>query len=307
MSMTRVRIPVLLAVLAPLALAQIDPGAASRVGIDAGRLARIPARMQEFVDAGTAAGFVTLLARRGEIVQLGAVGLQDVESKTKMRADSIFQIASMTKPITAAGIMILADEGRLATADPVEKYLPEFRGQKMVVERSGGRMVLGPPSRRITLHDLLTHTSGMPGGFPEGLREIFTARDRTLAEAVAVYSQQPLDFEPGTRWRYSNMGIATLGRIIEVVSGMRYENFLARRIFEPLGMKDSFFFPPKEPLAELLGIAARWARWRSCLSGVLSPLWVCRLWSGSTGPGVKRRDLRQSASTVFSTSVEGHR
>jgi CubicO group peptidase (beta-lactamase class C family) len=218
--------------------------------------------MRGFVDAGTAAGFVTLVARRGQVVSLEATGLQNIESKTPMAADTIFQIASMTKPITGVGVMILVEEGRIALVDPVEKHLPEFRGLWMVdreataketTGRDGGR-VLKRPGRAITIRDLLTHTSGMGGGFPDAVKEIFERRERTLAEAVAIYSQQPLEFEPGTEWRYSNMGIATLGRIIEVASGMPYETFIARRILDPLGMEDSFFFPPPEKYGRIAQI-----------------------------------------------------
>jgi CubicO group peptidase (beta-lactamase class C family) len=239
----------------PAASPKLDPNAAAQAGMDAERLARIAARMQAFVDAHTAAGFVTLVARRGQIVALDAVGVQDIETRAPMREDSIFQIASMTKPITAVAVMMLMEEGKLAITDPVEKHLPEFRGLWMVDHRDGDTaLALKRPPRLITLYDLLTHTSGMAGGAPKGLSDIFQRRQRTLAEAVAVYSQQPLEFEPGTRWRYSNMGIATLGRVVEVVSGMPYEQFLARRIFEPLGMQDSFFFPPADKHARIAAV-----------------------------------------------------
>jgi CubicO group peptidase (beta-lactamase class C family) len=253
---TRLLTCLLLGALAlPAASPKLDPNAAAQAGMDAARLARIPARMQEFVAAGTAAGFVTLVARRGKIVEFDAVGFQDLESRAPMRDDSIFQIASMTKPITAVGIMILMEEGKLAVTDPVEKHLPEFRGQWMIDSRDGDASVtLKRPPRPITLYDLLTHTSGMGSGFPEGLRDIFQRRQRSLAEAVAAFSQQPLEFVPGAAWRYSNMGIATLGRVIEVVSGMPYEQFLARRIFEPLAMQDSFFFPPPDKYARIASI-----------------------------------------------------
>jgi CubicO group peptidase (beta-lactamase class C family) len=239
----------------PAAAPKLDPNAAAQAGMDAERLARIAPRMQAFVDAHTAAGFVTLVARRGRLVTLDAVGVQDLDTRAPMREDSIFQIASMTKPITAAAVMMLMEEGKLAITDPVEKHLPEFRGQWMVDHRDGDTaLALKRPPRLVTLYDLLTHTSGMAGGFPAGLSDIFQRRQRTLAEAVAAYSQQPLEFEPGARWRYSNMGIATLGRIIEVVSGMPYEQFLARRIFEPLGMNDSFFFPPEDKYARIASV-----------------------------------------------------
>jgi CubicO group peptidase (beta-lactamase class C family) len=218
--------------------------AAGPAGFDQDRLARISPRMQSFVDRGEVAGIVTLLSRHGQVALLNAVGYQDIESKKPMRTDSIFQIMSMTKPVTGVGIMILAEEGRLGLNDPVEKYLPEFRGQKMVKSHDATTVTLTKPPRPITIRDLMTHSSGM-GNPPDGI-EIFTKMDRTLAEAVAIYSQQSLDFEPGTRWQYSNTGIATLGRIIEVVSDQPYEHFLEERIFKPLGMKDSFFFPPAE-------------------------------------------------------------
>jgi CubicO group peptidase (beta-lactamase class C family) len=186
--------------------------------------------MQAFVDQGTAAGFVTLLSRHGHVAQLAAVGYQDLESKTPMRTDTIFQIASMTKPITSVGILILLDEGKLALADPVEKHLPEFRGKP------------------ITIEQLLTHTSGMPGSGPARKPE------STLAEMVFAYSQLPLQFTPGSKWSYSNTGMATLGRIIEVVSKKPYEQFMSERIFRPLGMVDTFYFPPEEKYPRIASI-----------------------------------------------------
>jgi CubicO group peptidase (beta-lactamase class C family) len=229
-----------------------DPASA---GMNAERLARIPVRMKAFADQGKAAGIVTLVARHGHVALLSAVGYQDLETKTPMRADSIFQIASMTKPVTSVGILILADEGKLALTDSVEKHLPEFRGQMMkVCPKPSGPCSLRVPSRPITIRDLLTHTSGMPGGPPAGLKDLFATRDRTLAEAVAIESQQPLEFEPGTRWSYSNTGMAALGRIIEVVSGEPYEKFIAARILTPLGMKDTFYFPPPDRYPRIAAI-----------------------------------------------------
>ncbi|MEZ5367220.1 MAG: serine hydrolase domain-containing protein, partial [Bryobacterales bacterium] len=146
----------------------------------------------------------------------------------------------------AMAILMLAEEGRLSVTDPVEKHLPEFRGQKVIVERDGDHLVLDKPHRPITIRDVLTHTSGMPLNPPEGIKELHGALHKTLAETVLILSQQPLEFEPGTRWQYSNEGIATAARIIEVRSGMPFETFLAKRIFEPLGMVDTYIYPPKE-------------------------------------------------------------
>jgi CubicO group peptidase (beta-lactamase class C family) len=135
--------------------------------------------------------------------------------------------------------MMLAEEGKVAISDPVEKHLAEFRGLWMNDGKPGDRerKQIKPP-RTITLRDLLTHTSGMIANPPEGIKDLLSKMDLSLAQAVALYSQQPLDFEPGTRWQYSNPGIATLGRVVEVVSGLPFEKFLAERIFQPLGWID---------------------------------------------------------------------
>lgn len=227
---------------------QVYAADAAKAGMNKERLARIPVRMKAFVDQGVVAGAVTLVQRHGVLASLDAVGYEELETKKPMRTDSIFQIMSMTKPVTAVGIMMLVDEGKIAVSDPVEKYLPEFRGLWMVDSRGETTLSLRRPSRPITIRDLMTHTSGMAPRPPEGLSELYAKMDRTLAEAVAIYAQQPLQFEPGTKWLYSNTGIATLGRIIEVTSGQAFEKFLEARIFKPLGMKDSFFFPPAEKI-----------------------------------------------------------
>lgn len=236
---------ILLFAVAPL-LAQTAANPA-KTGMDPERLARIPARMKAFVDRGTVPGVVTLVMRHGAVASLEAAGYQDLESKKPMRPDTIFQIMSMTKPVTAVGIMILMEEGKLAISDPVEKHLPEFKGMWVVESRDGEKSrTLVRPERPITIRDLLTHTSGMYGQVPEPLRNLYRDFDRPLSEVVAIGSQTPLDFQPGTRWQYSNIGIAALGRIIEVLADQPYEKFLAARIFEPLGMKDSFLFLPAD-------------------------------------------------------------
>jgi CubicO group peptidase (beta-lactamase class C family) len=221
-----------------------------RDGIDAARIARIPERMQKFVDLGRAAGIVTLVAHKGSIVNLSAVGFQDLETRTPIKSDTLFQIASMTKPITAVGIMILVEDGLLALTDPVERYLPRFAEIKLhakaaEIGQGSDLAEIRKPARPITILDLLTHTSGMGAGYPDQMRDLFNKRDRLLAEAVDEFPQKPLEFEPGSKWGYSNMGIATLGRIIEIVSRTPYEEFMTERIFLPLGMKDSHFFVPE--------------------------------------------------------------
>jgi len=219
---------------------KLDPEGA---GMSPARLARIRTRMQEYVDEGKTAGVVTLVARHGRVAAFDAVGYQDLESKTPMKTDTIVRIASLTKPITCAGIMALVDEGRISVIDPVEKFLPEFKGLKLnpCGTRAGINCSAVTPARPINLLDLMTHTSGLPGAAPAG-----SATPATLAESVARVSRATLLFEPGTEWNYSNIGIAALGRVIEVVSGQPFEQFMAERIFQPLAMKDTTFFVAAE-------------------------------------------------------------
>src|SRR5436190_14784637 len=164
-----------------------------------------------------------------------AVGNQRLDSAHPMPKDAIFRIMSMTKPITAMGIMLLVEEGKLTLDDPVEKHLPEFKGQMLVDSKTADTLNLKKPSRPITVRDLLTHTAGQPEN-PTGWLDLMRKRNRTLAEVVGIDSQHPLDFEPGSKWKYSSPGIDTLGRVIEVLSGKSYEQFLDERIFRPLGM-----------------------------------------------------------------------
>lgn len=212
----------------------------AKTGLDSERLARIPVRMKTLVEKGEVPGAVTLIGRHGQIAHLEAHGFQDLENRKPMRTDSIFQIMSMTKPVTGVAVMMLAEEGRLSINDPVEKYIPDFRNQQV---RDGGS--LRKPARPITIRDLMMHTSGMSGPHAP-LGDLYQKMQVTLAEAVPVFAKSLLEFEPGTRWLYSNTGIATLGRIVEIVSDRPFEQFLADRIFTPLGMKDSFIFPPAD-------------------------------------------------------------
>ena len=217
---------------------------------DEPKAADLRSRMQAFVDSGEIAGAVTVVGRKDGVVSRETFGKQRLDGEP-MPKDALFRIASMTKPITAIGIMILVEEGKLAVDDPVEKHLPEFKGQMLVAERKEGTVTLKKPARPITLADLLTHTSGLPGGPPAGLSDLYTRRNHTLAEAVMAFSQRPLDFEPGSKWAYCNAGIDTLGRVIEMVSGVSYEEFLKKRVFDPLTMSDTTFYPTAAQLSRL--------------------------------------------------------
>ena len=218
---------------------RVSPAAAQR-------LAAIPARFQELVDRNQLAGAVLLVEQHGEVALLKALGYQNLELRTPMRTDSIFQIMSMTKPITAAGLMILVEEGKVILTDPVEKYLPEFHNQPAPLETSAPPAVPGLPRRgprRMAVWNLLTHTNGMSDPPADQRKQIQYDMGLSLADAVKFYAAQPPRFEPGARWAYSNEGLATAGRIIEVVSGEPYEKFIDERILKPLGMRDSFYFP----------------------------------------------------------------
>lgn len=219
------------------------------VGMSAGRLARIPARMKEFVDSGKAAGIVTAFMRHGRLVSLDAVGYQELESKTPMRTDTIFRIMSLTKPMTSAAVMLLVDEGRISLVDPVEKYLPEFKGQKLnpCGSRVGYHCKPVAPFRPIEIGDLMTHTSGLQGASGG-------APPKTLAGLVAEGAKTELMFEPGSEWSYSNIGYSALGRIIEVVAGQPYDEFMMQRLFKPLGMVDTFFYVPEDKQGRVAGV-----------------------------------------------------
>jgi CubicO group peptidase (beta-lactamase class C family) len=211
------------------------------------RFAAIAPRMEEFVDKGEVAGVVTLIATREGVIHLSAAGKTDLESGRKMRTDDIFWIASMSKPITAVCIAILRDEGKLSFDDPLAKRLPEFAA---LMVNENGRTV--PPSRPVTLRDLMTHTSGM-GELTDREPHL------TLAATSQKLSQQPLRFQPGSRWAYSTAGMDVLGRVVEVTSGMPFDEFLQKRVLDPLGMKDTSFWIAPEKLS-------RWAhsyRWNA--------------------------------------------
>ncbi len=187
------------------------------------------------------------MASKDKVLDLEAIGYADIAAKRPMRTDSLFWIASMTKPMTATALMMLVDEGKVKVDDPVEKYLPEFKGQMVVAEQDQDHVLLRNPSHPITVKEVLSHTSGLPFmSRVEGKIERFPLR-----EAAIVYALTPLNSEPGSKYLYSNAGINIAGRIIEVVSGMPYEEFMEKRLFGPLGMKDTTFWPSEEQLQRL--------------------------------------------------------
>jgi len=195
--------------------------------------------LQPFVEKNELAGAVMLVANKDKVLALEAVGFADIANKTPMATDSVFWIASQSKPITATALMLLVDEGKVKIEDPVEKYIPEFKDIKLKGES---------PKSPITIRQIMSHTSGLPFATPE---ESPTLDKLTIKDSVASYVKNGLKTEPGTAYAYSNAGINTGGRIIEVVSGMSYEDFLDKRLFGPLGMKDTTFWPSEEQVKRL--------------------------------------------------------
>ncbi len=211
----------------------------------------IAAGIKRFVDDKTVAGVVTLVSHQGKVVEFDAQGAADLAAGQPMRKDTIFQIMSMTKPFTAVGIMMLAEEGKLTLRDPVELHLPEFHGQRVATTTGPETARTGTANRPVQIRDLLTHTSGTFDGAPYEIRDYNQQMNIPLADLVRVFARQPLLFQPGTHWSYSSPGIDILGRIIEVCSGQKYEDFISQRLLQPLGMKDSFFYPSDAQLPRI--------------------------------------------------------
>ena len=230
------------------------------VGLSSERLERITTKVQQTIDDQRIAGAVTLVARHGKVVYLKSQGSLDREASKAMRNDAIFRICSMTKPITSVAVMMLYEEGRFLLEDPVSKYLPEFKNPKVFVKpASGGEPYTIPAAREITIRDLLTHTSGLTYDWNETLGERYKAAnvtsgllqyEGTIEDNVKRLATVPLLFSPGTRWEYS-LGVDVLGRLVEVVTGMPLDQYFRTRIFEPLGMKDTYFYLPDNKVDRL--------------------------------------------------------
>ena len=202
----------------------------------ANSFAAVSSAMHECIAKQEVAGVVTLIATRDKVLHLEAAGFADIAAKTPMQTDAICWIASMTKPITATAVMMLQEEGKLSVDDPVAKYLPELGNLKTADGKSA----------KLTLSHLLTHTSGMPEVTGEQYK---TAH--SLADVIPFYVGKPLQFEPGSKWQYCQSGIISLGRIVEIVSGESFPAFLQKRLFDPLGMKDTTFYLSSEQFSRL--------------------------------------------------------
>lgn len=253
----------------PLSAASIQDVKPEDIGLSSARLQRIHEAVQRHIDAHDISGAVTVVARNGRLAYLEAHGLMDIDTKKGMSKDTLFWIASMTKPITGTAVLMLMEEGKIRLTDPVSKFIPEFRGMKVAVmqERPGGQAVPSagpgtgplfytvPSTREITIQDLLSHVSGLVSGGAASAAELAKVARKpgeTLADYIPRLGSTPLDFQPGSRWSYSpGAGFETLGRIVEVVSGQTFDQFLRQRIFDPLRMKDITFHPAKEQLSRV--------------------------------------------------------
>ena len=240
--MNKRSIPLLLIVVTALLLSPIALSD-DQTGIEA-----IPSLMQAFVDEGETTGLVTLAARDGKIISHSAVGYQTLEPKIPMKKDSVFWAASMSKPFVAVAVMMLVEEGKIQLSDPIETHIPEFKGIQLTnpdydIEKQDIKLL--EPERPITIQDCLNHTHGLP--LTSRVDAATNIRDHVLASA-----QSTLDWEPGSKWRYGGEGLHVAAHIVELYSGMSYADFLQKRIFKPLGMKDTWFMRDDVPAKRLV-------------------------------------------------------
>ncbi len=234
------------------------------VGMSAEGLERITVTAQKFIDDEQLAGAVTIVARRGKVAHFEAFGMMDIEADKPMQRDTIFRIYSMSKPTAAVGVMMLCEEGKLELDAPASKYMPEFRDMKVIVDPDADEVEVVDAEREMTVRDLLRHSSGLPGAalylknksalgvlYRQAGLDLFHEGD--LQDMVEKLGTIPLLYQPGTKWHYS-IAADVLGRLIEIISGLSFDTFLAERIFKPLGMVDTAFFVPAEKIDRLSGM-----------------------------------------------------
>jgi CubicO group peptidase (beta-lactamase class C family) len=232
------------------------------VGMSTERLQRIHSIVQHHMDLGEISGAVVLVARKGQIAFVEAQGTMDIETKQPMTRDSLFRMASMTKPVIGTSIMMMLEEGKVQLGDPVSKFIPEFKNMRVAIQQEPGQGRDNPPkfytvpaAREITVKDLLTHTSGLSSG-PMGQSEVAKIRRKpteTLSDYIPRLATTPLEFQPGTRWMYSpSDGFDVLARIVEVASGTPLNVFLKQRIFDPLDMPETSHYPTDAQMPRLV-------------------------------------------------------
>ncbi|MEC3880899.1 serine hydrolase domain-containing protein [Parapedobacter sp. 10938] len=245
----------------------LTASAPSTVGVSADRLARIDAMLQQSVTDGQIPGLVALVVRNGKIVYHKAFGTADAETGRKQKPDDIFRIASQTKAITATAVMMLWEEGKFQLDDPISKYIPEFKNPQVLQSFRYGdtSYTTRPANREITIRHLLTHTSGLGYSMIDGdermkmiyqkadATELFVTDEVYIGDFVKKLAKLPLHHDPGERYTYS-LGLDVLGYLIEVVSGMPFDRFLRERLFDPLGMDDTWFYLPADKADRLVDV-----------------------------------------------------
>ncbi len=222
------------------------------VGLSSEKLADLDKAMQAYVDKGKLAGITTIIAREGRVAHIGLHGYQDLDAKSPIARDTIFRIYSMTKPITTAALMTLHEEGKFQLDDPIDKYIPVLRNLKVYVDKEGDELKLVDAVRPITIRDLMRHTAGLAYGLqPTHPVEILYRESKLLNRAsnldrmMEQIQSLPLIAQPGDRWVYS-VAVDIQGKLIEVLSGKRLDEYFQQRIFDPLGMSDTGFHVPAE-------------------------------------------------------------
>ena len=231
------------------------------VGMSTERLRRINAYIQDHIDAEQIAGAVTLVARRGKVVHFEAQGWRDVANQIPMTKDDIFVLMSMTKPIVSAALMMLFEEGTFLLDDPIAKWLPEYEHHSVRINADGVRPVTVPEARPLTVRHVLTHTSGLslnPAGKGLTDAQIATVTNDgqgwpTLAERVAAAAIIPGAFHPGDEWQYGD-STDYVAVLVEKMSGQSLDDFLRERIFEPLGMTDTYYYVPREKVERMASV-----------------------------------------------------
>ncbi|MDR0871321.1 MAG: beta-lactamase family protein [Planctomycetaceae bacterium] len=205
--------------------------------------------LQPYIDSSELPGIVTVIATKDKVLQIDAVGYADLETKQPMTPNTVFWMASQTKPVTAIAVMILVEEGKLSLDEPAVKYLPELKNLRVIAEQNEKQTVLVPPDKPITLRMLLSHTAGMV--FITLFQQKYGIDSLPTNRALTTFIMTPLAHQPGTKYLYSNVGIDIAATIVERVSGMPFETFLEKRLFEPLGMKETSFWPTAEQIKRL--------------------------------------------------------
>lgn len=233
---------------------ELPVAAPADVGFDASRLSKVRTVMDDFINRGDRAGIITIVARRGKIVLQEARGRTAINSDTELQLDAIVRLYSMSKPVTSVAVMMLVESGKPALDDPVSKYLPEFAGQTVYVSGTATSIESKPVTREMTIRDLLRHTAGLTYGIFANTpvdqlyrRNQILDRKLTLKETTRRLGTIPLIHEPGEQFNYS-VAVDVLGRVVEVASGLGFDEFLQQHIFDPLDMKDTAFAVPDDKL-----------------------------------------------------------